>query len=958
MRLIVDLIDSGPWLQSSAKWPAWLDKSWLAENQARIVCRLSHPDDLTDLRALVPDPDRLLAYPSYPGLDEHLGDHDKTKVHQTFLNCLGAQLYFALTPRTVNATPPEPTIVSEAYRQDSPGKSRLALVSPMPPTASGIATYCAELLAALDEYYTVTLVVKDRDQIDPAISSRYELVSHSQFLRVGASFDRVMYHFGNSIFHYEYFTLLKAFPGVVVLHDIYLGDCIFSNFEQLGTVELRQQIYASHGWNALHDCEGPIKQAIGLYPACGALFSDSFGVLVHSEFARETLSLYFADDVLSNVQVTALSRGIRELPDKQSARANLDICTQDRVYASFGLTNSKKCVDELLQAWATSDLAKYPAVKLYLVGGFSDPEIEERIREGIAALPLPAQVVTTGFVDMATYDGYLSATDIAVQLRRNSCGESSAALLDCMAAGLTTIINAHGSMAEMPDETVIKLQEEFSVEELADALSTSYNNFDALGGIGAVARSYIADHHSPRSVAAAYSRYMESCYHSEPKVLVNMLHSSLFAPRLRDLSPATLWNCIEDINDLMSSTGRVGSSMLAGSQLLVDISAVVQHDLKSGIQRVVRNILRELLQQRSLGYRVEAVYYHFETQQFRYARSFINQFLNLSPLYLSDDPVEARPGDIYLSLDLFYLIPGEEVSRRWLQFWRGRGVKIYHVLYDLMPIVLPHCFPADQVPLYNNWLKWITRISDGVVSISRSVADEYRAWLDQEQVVAVSRPNVGYFHLGAEMESHSATASTSTDEAQLPVEIQGQVYLLMVGTIEPRKGHAQVLDAFETLWSQGINLSLVVVGSVGWVDDRVAERLKTLAATSDTFHWLNFVSDSMLKALYEGAAGTIMASFGEGFGLPLIEAAYYGSSLLARDLPVFREVCGNHAWYFQSREGDGLALELRQWMELRSSGSLPNPAGIEWKNWSQSTSELLDSVLHDRWYCSPSLDAP
>ena len=100
-----------------------------------------------------------------------------------------------------------------------------------------------------------------------------------------------------------------------------------------------------------------------------------------------------------------------------------------------------------------------------------------------------------------------------------------------------------------------------------------------------------------------------------------------------------------------------------------------------------------------------------------------------------------------------------------------------------------------------------------------------------------------------------------------------------------------------------------------------------------------------------------MASFGEGFGLPLIEAAYYGSSLLARDLPVFREVCGNHAWYFRARDGEGLALELREWFELFNSSSLPNPAGIEWKNWSQSTSELLSSVIHDRWYDSASFDS-
>ncbi len=950
MRLIVDLGESAPWLDVAAMWPSWLNTAWLAENNAHMICRLSDPDDLTALRTLVPDPERLLAYPSYRYLAKYLTQEETIKVHQTFLECLGAEMYMELAPGVAGSVCPQPLLLSRSPRQNRTRETRLALVAPMPPTASGIANYCAEILPALADVYRVTLVVQDRDTIDPVLTSSFEVISHAQFLKLGASFDRVMYHFGNSPFHYEYFTLIKAHPGVAVLHDIYLGDCILSNFKQLGMIELRQQVYASHGWAALRDFEGPVKHAIGLYPTCASLFSDSYGVMVHSQFARENLSLYFGDDVLYRLSHTALARRVKDLPDKGISRHTLNLSDKAREYGSFGLFNANKCVSELMGAWALSDLARDPTVTLCLVGGFSDREIEERMREAILALPLPQQVILTGFVDDATYDAYLSATDIAIQLRRNSRGESSAALLDCMAAGLTTIINAHGSMAEMPDGTVIKLTDDFGVDELAEALNLTYRSTGAPDAIGAAARSYVQEHHCPVKTAAAYSDHIESCYHSSPKRLVNALHASLFMPRVHELPPSTLWACIEDLNDLMSCAGGVGPSLLAGAQLFVDISAVVQHDLKSGIQRVVRNILRELLQKEHRGYRVEAVYYDFATEQFRYARSFVSQFLGLSPLYLSDDPVETRPGDSYLGLDLCYQVTGRDISRGWLQLWRGRGVKIYHVLYDLMPIVLPHCFPPDQVPLYSNWLRWVSKISDGVISISRSVADDYRAWLEQEQVSGVTRPKIGYFHLGAEMESDAGGDIKNPTEIQLLGDIQGQAYLLMVGTIEPRKGHQQVLDAFELLWSQGVNLSLVVVGSVGWVDGEVAARLKALDASSVRLHWLNYVSDSMLEALYEHAAGTIMASFGEGFGLPLIEAAFYGSSLLARDLPVFREVCGNHAWYFQARDGDGLALELRQWLELYNSSSLPNPVGIEWQSWKQSASQLLSNVVDGRWY--------
>ncbi len=172
----------------------------------------------------------------------------------------------------------------------------------------------------------------------------------------------------------------------------------------------------------------------------------------------------------------------------------------------------------------------------------------------------------------------------------------------------------------------------------------------------------------------------------------------------------------------------------------------------------------------------------------------------------------------------------------------------------------------------------------------------------------------------------------------------------MVGTIEPRKGHQQVLDAFEVLWEQGVNLDLVIVGSTGWIDEAFANHLSTFDTENTKLHWLKFVPEAMLQALYKHAAGTLMASRGEGFGLPLIEAAYYGSSLIARDLPVFREVCGEHAWYFEATTGDALATELLTWLEQHQHGTAPKPDNMTWKDWRQSTEQLLDNILGQRWY--------
>ena len=82
-----------------------------------------------------------------------------------------------------------------------------------------------------------------------------------------------------------------------------------------------------------------------------------------------------------------------------------------------------------------------------------------------------------------------------------------------------------------------------------------------------------------------------------------------------------------------------------------------------------------------------------------------------------------------------------------------------------------------------------------------------------------------------------------------------------------------------------------------------------------------------------------------GFGLPLIEAAQRGLSILARDIPVFREVAGTHASYFSGSRPDELALAVQGWLALAQQGAAPSSAGLSWLTWQQSTHALLQTVL-------------
>ena len=96
----------------------------------------------------------------------------------------------------------------------------------------------------------------------------------------------------------------------------------------------------------------------------------------------------------------------------------------------------------------------------------------------------------------------------------------------------------------------------------------------------------------------------------------------------------------------------------------------------------------------------------------------------------------------------------------------------------------------------------------------------------------------------------------------------------------------------------------------------------------------------------------IAAAEGEGFGLPLIEAARHGLPIIARDIPVFREVAGEHAFYFAGKDSDVLAEAIKQWLVLHESGEHPNSNSIHWRTWAQSVERLKEILLNGDWYAS------
>jgi glycosyltransferase involved in cell wall biosynthesis len=382
--------------------------------------------------------------------------------------------------------------------------------------------------------------------------------------------------------------------------------------------------------------------------------------------------------------------------------------------------------------------------------------------------------------------------------------------------------------------------------------------------------------------------------------------------------------------------------------LLVDISAIVQNDLKTGIQRVVRALLLELIKAPPDGYSVEPVYmtdadgyWHY-----LYARRYTLGLLGCPQDWLADDHLEARVGDLLLTLDLTGGLVVEAEKAGVYRELKMVGLDFWFVVYDILPILSPEKFPPNTSPVFREWLMSVCRLADGVLCISRSVANEFTEFLKEADIKRLRPLKPHWFHLGADVKSSVPSLGLPMDAPQVLESLTARPTFLMVGTIEPRKGHPQTLTAFDLLWQQGVDVNLVIVGKEGWMMEDLADSIRDHDNFEKQLFWLDSISDEYLEEIYKATTCLIAASEGEGFGLPLIEAAQHKISIIARDIPVFKEVAGEYAFYFAGLKPDDIASAVKQWLANSEKEQVPRSDAMPWLTWKQSSQQLIDVVLN------------
>ena len=600
-----------------------------------------------------------------------------------------------------------------------------------------------------------------------------------------------------------------------------------------------------------------------------------------------------------------------------------------------------KNLDRLYQAFARLPDDIKQTYQLVMVGK------ELKITAGVEY----AKLRSLGIAEQVVYPGYISDDDLIALY--NLCylfvfpsthEGFGLPILEAMSCGAALLCSNTSSPKEI-NTFIDATFDPYDVDDISQKITKAVQNAQFYQSMKAFSVSRVSDF-SWENSAKHLLTIMEKAVHvksqdiSHPPYkpideIINLIANSVHATELKSTEIAAIAKSIAE---------TYPDDLNRCSRLYLDVSAIMINDDGTGIQRVTRALCNVLVNQTFTHLQIFPVYKTPTEEYFHLATTFLAKAVEGKSPFQSDMVIDFIPGDTLFFLDLH---PAVAISyAKNIRYLKNKGVKVLHLVHDLLPLQYPDYFHAGSCREFNLWIETILK-SSGIICVSQAVVQQLKFLIKERQIRVDNNFSISWSHNGADIQSSLPTKGLPIESGRVLSQLTSTPTFLMVGTLEPRKKHQQALDACDILWKKGYTLNLVFVGKEGWKTADLIQKIGRHEQRNKQLFWLNHISDDYLTKIYEASSCLIAASVDEGFGLPLIEAARYKLPIMARDIPVFREVAGQYAYYFTGFNAQDLADAIVNWLNLQQQGKAPLSDGMPWLTWEQSGQQLLKAIFPD-----------
>jgi glycosyltransferase involved in cell wall biosynthesis len=750
-------------------------------------------------------------------------------------------------------------------------RPRLFWASPFPGDVSGIAFYSEDLLRPATKQYDIVLVPNTVSTFIPTPKTgSFKIIKPcpEELLAITEGEDPlVFYNIGNSHFHLNLVDLLFKIPGAVLLHDTFVGG-----LENLWRERVRSY-----------------ERSL-----CDHIIESSRVMLFLGEHAKSLLTPEnLAQRPTHVVPLYCRYRGMVSPEKKIELRLKYGVPTDTFVVTTTGFQTRMKLTDLIVRSCLeVQRWEKGAKVYIQLLGHFFDTALEAEVRALLSQNEVPA-FISGGFIDEAILEERLALSDIAVFLRSFSTGGPSAGLNDALGMGIPSLVTDDFAFREYPNTAVLRVPN----SEVTEGMILLHRHQAvrqalALGGL---------QYAQGMSVERVASRLCE----------IFSLHEL-----------GRLQQCPDE-----KSEPRVGNST---PRVFVDITFSLMNNLRSGLQRVEREIATGLRELDPSGQCFTFVAWNSDSRCFH--------LVPLDKLLRRED---SRPLQSWLAAypavefdagaDFFVLGSNWPLGESYYNDVVAlalKGLRVSVLIPDLIPIrrrwdFYSHYPDGTTFDRFKVFCLEVLPVCSNVLTISNYVMADIEKLFSEIGLEASEKKHVPKLHmlrLGADW---SAPIVDPSNAALHKTRVTENVYILCVSTLEQRKNHKRLLEAMRGVRDHIKDLDLVLVGGV---DASMKKTTLEFIRRNAWVHHFDRVDDYTLTRLYEESLFTVYPSLDEGYGLPVIESFRHGKFCLASHAGAIPEAGGEWADYFDPEDVQALAAKILKYVtnpeELRRRETL------------------------------------
>jgi len=387
---------------------------------------------------------------------------------------------------------------------------RIAYFSPLNPVKSGISDYSEEIIPFLAEYFDLDLFIDPSwEPENRELKRRFNIIPFDAKGFDLSQYDEIIYHMGNDYKAHKFiYESLERYPGIVVLHDLVLQGFYAERYDETGDFDsyknLLIQYYGEEGRQIAEKIRLKLPNQIWEseravdYPLNEEILEAAKALIVHSNFVKDKVS------VKTNKPLVKIHHHghIQKEFDREKVRKDLDVKDDEILILSAGFVNKNKRYQSILSALSEIKEFKFK----YLIAGKDRAGLLKNYLEGHEL-----SIIKLGHLPIGKLEEVISASDICINLRYPTMGESSGSLLRMMGYGKPTLVTDYGSYVEFPDYCTLKVSPDMDEKEMIKRMILALAlDKDFRISLGREAKNFVERECSIKRCAQEYAGFIKS----------------------------------------------------------------------------------------------------------------------------------------------------------------------------------------------------------------------------------------------------------------------------------------------------------------------------------------------------------------------------------------------------------------------------------------------------------------